>query len=158
MPFPMTRGAKTVNANSKSKPLRRRKPRARAAGKFARNPAKKAREAKKSGKDAKKVKKVKKDKQKGHKAKKSKKEAPVAIETSEFTESSFTRSEKGRSNIAQKLQQIHELDLKTFPDRPVFTPEGVCRMKFQGSEKFSWSMIVEASGKAMEALYLSRML
>ena len=78
------------------------------------------------------------------------------LSTSELTPASFRRNVAGRECIKTMMEKLYDLDLKVFAKAPAFDAEGVCRLKFEGSDKFTWSDILESSSKGIEFMFLAK--
>ena len=94
-----------------------------------------------------------KKKDKAEKKEKKEKKKKITVNTDELTDADFRRTPQGRQNIENVMKELYSLDQKAFPTGPAFTPEGHCRMKFEGASKFTWDEMLKASGRAMESLW-----
>ena len=94
-----------------------------------------------------------KKKEKAEKKEKKEKKSKITVKTDGLTNAGFRRTPQGRQNIENVMKELYSLDQKGFPAAPAFTPEGHCRMKFEGASKFTWDKALTTSGKAMESLW-----
>ena len=83
-----------------------------------------------------------------------KKSDPVHLDTEEVSEATFRRTVQGREAIRAQIVELNELERNAFPKSPAFSPQGSCRLKFQGAEKFTWDDVLRNAGPAIEHMHL----
>ena len=79
---------------------------------------------------------------------------PQVKTAADVTADDIRRSVDGHEAIRMVVQDIYEIDLKSFPSNPVFDAQGRCRMKFEGASSYTWSEVLQASPEAFEAMHL----
>ena len=79
------------------------------------------------------------------------------LETSEVGMDDIRRTIDGRRAVQRLMEDLMRLDQQIFPQAPAFEagPEGACRLSFDGARKFTKQIVVDASGKAFECMYLA---
>ena len=77
-----------------------------------------------------------------------------AVNVDGLDESSIRRTPQGREAVKLIMNSLLKLDEKSFGSAPVFSPEGKCRMKFEGAELVSWQDLLDSSPMAFETLRL----
>ena len=77
-------------------------------------------------------------------------EAAVCLE---FGSDTFSRKSKVRTAaIRGMMEEILRLDEQAWATSPLFTPEGHCRMKFEGAHLITQNMVVEHCVEALDSM------
>ena len=115
--------------------------------------ARRAQKARKALTNPKKKRKLRRAQQTSKKSEK-KKSAPVHLDTEDVSEATFRRTAQGREAIRAQILELNELDRNAFPKAPAFSPQGMCKLKFQGAEKFTWDDVLRNAAPAIEHMHL----